>query len=33
LITQEVKEHYHRDGVVILRQALHPEWLLLVEFG
>ena len=33
LITQEVKEQYRRDGVVILRQALHPEWLLLVELG
>jgi ectoine hydroxylase-related dioxygenase (phytanoyl-CoA dioxygenase family) len=33
LITPEVKEQYRRDGVLILRQALHPEWLLLVELG
>lgn len=33
LITPEVREAYARDGVVILRQALHPEWLLLIDLG
>lgn len=33
LITPEVIAQYKRDGVVILRQALHPEWLLAVELG
>ncbi len=33
LITDEVKTAYDRDGVVLLRQALHPEWLLLIELG
>ncbi len=32
-ITPEVREAYARDGVVLLRQALHPEWLLLIELG
>lgn len=33
LITPEVRAAYERDGVVMLRQALHPEWLLLIELG
>ena len=33
LITDEVKAAYDRDGVVVLRGALHPEWLLLIELG
>ena len=33
LITPEIREQYKRDGVVFLRQALHPEWLLLIELG
>ncbi|MBI1181020.1 MAG: hypothetical protein GC201_10710 [Alphaproteobacteria bacterium] len=33
LITPEVCEQYKRDGVVFLRQALHPQWLLLIELG
>jgi ectoine hydroxylase-related dioxygenase (phytanoyl-CoA dioxygenase family) len=33
LITPEVRETYARDGVVLLREALHPEWLLLIELG
>jgi ectoine hydroxylase-related dioxygenase (phytanoyl-CoA dioxygenase family) len=33
LLTDEVRAQYERDGVVMLRQALHPEWLLLVELG
>ena len=33
LITPELKQTYQRDGVVILRQALHPEWLMLIEMG
>ncbi|MGE0667969.1 MAG: hypothetical protein AB7O49_15540 [Sphingomonadales bacterium] len=33
IITPEIREQYRRDGVVFLRQALHPEWLLLIEMG
>jgi len=33
LITPELVEQYRRDGVVVLPQALHPEWLLLIELG
>ena len=33
LITPEVIEQYQRDGIVFLPQALHPEWLLLIELG
>ncbi len=33
LITDEIIEAYARDGVVLLPQALHPDWLLLVELG
>jgi ectoine hydroxylase-related dioxygenase (phytanoyl-CoA dioxygenase family) len=32
-ITPEVRTAYARDGVVLLRQALHPEWLALIELG
>lgn len=33
LLTDEVRESYARDGVIVLRGALHAEWLLLVELG
>ena len=33
LITPEVIAQYQRDGVVYLPQALHPEWLMLIESG
>ena len=33
LITPEVIAQYQREGVVFLPQALHPEWLLLIELG
>lgn len=33
LITPEVVERYRTDGVVFLRQALHPEWIELVGMG
>lgn len=33
LVTPEVQEHYRRDGVVLLRRVLHPEWLMLLELG
>lgn len=33
LITPEVVEEYRRDGVVMVRQALHPEWLRLIEMA
>ncbi len=33
LITDEMKEQYKKDGVVFLKQALHPEWLMLIEQG
>ena len=33
LITPEVIKTFDRDGVLLLRQALHPEWLLAIELG
>lgn len=33
LITTEMSRKYAQDGVVFLRQALHPEWLMLIEQG
>jgi len=33
LITQDVIDRYRRDGIVFLPQALHPEWLMLIELG
>ncbi len=33
LITPEVIEAYRRDGIVYLPQAIHPEWLMLIELG
>lgn len=33
LITPEVIEQFQRDGVVHLAQALHPEWLALLDMG
>ena len=33
LITPEIREQYAKDGVVFLKQALHPEWLMLAEMG
>ena len=33
LITPEVKQTFLKEGVVILRQALHPEWLQLIEMA
>ncbi len=33
LITPDVITNYARDGVVYLPQALHPEWLMLIELG
>lgn len=33
LVTDEVKERFAADGVVHLANALHPEWLLLLELG
>lgn len=33
LLTNEIRGQYERDGVIMLRQALHSEWLLLVELG
>lgn len=33
LITPEVIEQYKTDGVVYIPQAIHPEWLLLIELG
>lgn len=31
--TAEVREQYGCDGVLFLPQALHPEWLMLIELG
>jgi ectoine hydroxylase-related dioxygenase (phytanoyl-CoA dioxygenase family) len=28
-----VREQYRRDGVLYVPQALHPEWLMLIELG
>ena len=33
LITPELIERYQRDGVVCVPNALHPEWLMLLEMG
>lgn len=33
LISDEVIAEFHSQGVVCVRQALHPEWLMLVEMG
>ncbi|NIP15820.1 MAG: phytanoyl-CoA dioxygenase [Pseudomonadales bacterium] len=33
LITAELIEQYRRKGVVCVRGALHPEWLMLLEMG
>lgn len=33
LITAEVREQYREDGVVFLPQALHRDWLQLIELG
>ena len=32
-ITPEMIEAFERDGVVLLREALSPEWLMLTEMG
>ena len=32
-LTQQHIDTFRRDGVVVVRQALHPEWLLLIELG
>jgi ectoine hydroxylase-related dioxygenase (phytanoyl-CoA dioxygenase family) len=32
-ITPEICQQYAQDGVVFLKQALHPEWLMLLEMG
>lgn len=33
LITPELVDQFNRDGVVMLPQALHPEWLLAIELA
>ena len=33
LITPELIARYEQDGVVCVRNALHPEWLMLLEMG
>lgn len=32
-ITQEAVTRYQEDGVIMLRGALHPQWLMLIEMG
>jgi ectoine hydroxylase-related dioxygenase (phytanoyl-CoA dioxygenase family) len=32
-ITADVLDTYRRDGVVMMSQLLHPEWLALIELG
>jgi ectoine hydroxylase-related dioxygenase (phytanoyl-CoA dioxygenase family) len=33
LATEAARQTFARDGVVLLKQALHPEWVRLVELG
>ncbi len=33
LISDEIVDAYRRDGVVVVRQALDAEWLMLIEMG
>ena len=33
LVDASAKARFEQDGVVLLRGALHPEWLLLIEMG
>ena len=33
LITDDHMEQYEEDGVVMVKNVLHPEWLLLLEVG
>lgn len=33
VVTDDVRQRFDRDGVVFLPQALHSEWLLLIELG
>ena len=33
VITDDVKASFKRDGVVMLKDVLDPQWLLLLELG
>ena len=33
VITDDIKAAFKRDGVVMLENALDPQWLLLLELG
>jgi len=33
LVTNEAKDAFERDGAVLLKQALHPEFIRLIELG
>ena len=32
-ITEDDIEQYKKDGLVMVKNLLHPEWLLLLEVG
>ena len=33
MLTDQVLSEFEADGVIFLPQALHPEWLMLIELG
>jgi hypothetical protein len=33
IVTNEAKDRFDRDGVVLLKQALHPEFIRLIDLG
>ena len=33
MLTDQVLSEFETDGVIFLPQALHPEWLMLIELG
>ena len=33
LVTREVRQTFAEEGVVLIKQALHPEWLQLIEMA
>ena len=33
LITRDMVDQYQQDGVIFIKQALHPDWLMLLEMG
>jgi len=33
LITSEARQKFSEDGVIFIKQALHPEWLQLIDMA